>query len=75
MTMKGRGGMVLLAVTMAAFLGFAVWVAWQSWFSVPDTEMGFHGTLALVLGAGGAFVVGAGLMALVFLSSRGGHDQ
>ncbi len=73
--MKRHGGIVLLILTLGAMLALALWVAWESWFSIPDTEMGFHGVLALVLGAVGAFVVGAGLMALVFLSNRGGHDQ
>ena len=73
--MKRDGGLILLVLSLGALLGVALWVAWEGWFSIPDSGMGFHGTLALWLGAIGAFVVGAGLMALVFLSNRGGHDQ
>ena len=73
--MKGDGGLILLVLSLGVLLGVALWVAWEGWFSIPDSGMGFHGTLALWLGAIGAFVVGAGLMALVFLSNRGGHDQ
>ena len=73
--MKRDGGLILLVLSLGVLLGVALWVAWEGWFSIPDSGMGFHGTLALWLGAIGAFVVGAGLMALVFLSNRGGHDQ
>ena len=37
--------------------------------------MGFHGVLALVLGAVLSSAVGIGLMALIFLSNRSGHDE
>ncbi len=37
--------------------------------------MGFHGILALLLGAILSSAVGIGLMALVFFSNRSGHDD
>lgn len=73
--MTRRARTSLAVVCAVVFLGLAGWVAWESWFAVGESQMSGHGVLALILGALGAFVVGAGLMALVFYSSRGGHDQ
>jgi hypothetical protein len=73
--MRRRTRNLLALVGAAAFLALAVWVAWRSWFSIGDSTMSGHGVLALILGVVGAFALGAGLMALVFYSSRSGHDQ
>jgi hypothetical protein len=40
-----------------------------------DNAVGGHGWAALVIGAVLTFAVGAGLMALVFFSSRRGYDE
>ena len=37
--------------------------------------MGFHGWLAMILGIVFTLVVGCGLMALMFYSSRHGYDE
>ena len=50
-------------------------VAFYLWTSLEEVEMGFHGYLALALGAVVTTLVGVGLMALVFYSSRRGHDD
>ena len=57
----------LLAVAVAS----TVW----AWRRVGEAEISGHGYVALVLGAVVAFAVGAGLMALVFFSSRRGYDE
>jgi hypothetical protein len=38
-------------------------------------SIGVHGWVALVLGVVFSLAVGGGLMALVFVSSRRGHDE
>ena len=40
-----------------------------------DVEMSMHGYIAMALGIGFTLVVGIGLMALVFYSSRKGYDD
>jgi len=61
---------------LAALLGGAIYLAWREWNSVSGGEtMSGHGVAALVIGAIGSLVLGGGLMALVFLSSRRGYDD
>jgi uncharacterized membrane protein len=54
---------------LAAITGF--W-AWQE---VGEVEIGPHGWIAIALGAALIFLVGAGLMALMFFSARRGYDE
>lgn len=56
---------LLLAACILGYLG------WTS----TDTEVPEAGYVALVLGVVFSLVVGAGLMALVFYSSRKGYDE
>jgi len=69
-------GTILLILILLGLLGMAVWMAVGVW-TMP--EMGVpvsgHGFIALALGGLGTLLVGGGLMFLVFLSSRSGHDQ
>ena len=60
----------LLGLLLASFLA-ALYV----WFDLGEAEIGFHGYLALALGAGATALVGIGLMTLVFISSRCGYDE
>ena len=57
----------LLLVSAAA----GYWV----WQEVGAVEIGLHGWIALGLGAVLTFLLGAGLMTLMFLSSRRGYDE
>lgn len=67
---------LLLTVTLGAMLAAAIYGAWGIWFQDGgEVEIGFHGTLALILGAGASLVIGGGLMALVFFSARRGYDD
>ena len=45
------------------------------WEKMGQVELGMHGWLALIAGAIGTIVLGCGLMALSFYSSRSGHDE
>ncbi len=67
-------GTALLLVALAAFLGVSLWLAIRSWVAI-DTEIGFQGYLALVLGVIGSLGLGIGLMMLVFYSARHRYDQ
>lgn len=66
---------VLLVVTLGAILVLAIAAALQVWLSLADVSLSTHGMVALVGGAIGTFVLGAGLMALSFYSARHGYDD
>ena len=60
---------VLCALLVAAcILGYRGWTS-------TDTQVPEAGYVALVLGVVFSLVIGAGLMALVFYSSRKGYDE
>jgi len=61
---------VLLGL-LAASVGVAVW----AWRELDDAAISWHGVIALWLGAGLTFLLGVGLMALLFLSNRRGYDD
>lgn len=64
----------LLAMLLAAGVGGVM--AWNAMGGGgPDQGISLHGFIALGLGILGSLVVGGGLMALAFFSSRSGHDQ
>ena len=58
------GGLLLAAAAGAVFL----------WFGV-ETEISTQGLFALLIGVSLSLALGIGLMALVFYSSRSGHDD
>jgi hypothetical protein len=60
---------VLLALLIAAFV-----IAYLGWTSA-DTDVPRSGYVALVIGVTFSLLVGCGLMALVFYSSRHGYDE
>ena len=68
-----RSAMVVLVLVslLVACAGAAYW----AWREVGAVEIGTHGWIALGLGAVLTFVVGAGLMALMFFSARHGYDE
>ena len=70
--MRGAAAIVLvLGALLAGAVATAVW----AWRSLGEVQISGHGYLALVLGAVVTLAVGAGLMALVFFSSRRGYDE
>jgi hypothetical protein len=69
--MRSAITIVFLLLLLAATAGVTVW----AWGEIGEVEIGPHGLIALGLGAGFTFLVGAGLMALMFVSSRRGYDE
>ena len=68
-----RAGLtVLILVVLLLLCGAgALW----TWYELGDVPISGHGMVALGLGAGLTFLLGAGLMALMFFSSRRGYDD
>lgn len=64
---------ILLAVLFAMLLFAVVWAS-MAWTS-EDVTMSIHGWIALTLGTVFSLVIGCGLMALMFYSSRSGYDE
>jgi hypothetical protein len=65
---------VLLAALSAILIMTIVWAV-AVWTSSNDVPMSKHGWIALGLGTVFSLVIGCGLMALMFFSSRSGHDE
>ena len=64
----------LVVAAMCAMLVAAFVLGYLGWTST-DTNVPASGYVALVLGVVFSLVVGVGLMALVFYSSRKGYDE
>ena len=62
-------------VILAGFFFASLWYAAKVWSSMAGVHMSGWGWLFLVLGVVVTIGLGAGLMALVFYSSRHGMDQ
>jgi hypothetical protein len=65
----------ILIAALGALLATAIAVSAQIWWRIGEVEMSFQGIAALVLGALLSLLLGGGLMALMFYSSRHGHDE
>ena len=65
----------LIIVPLVALLGASVWFAVYAWTSVEGPPMPAEFYVAMWLGIVFSLVVGCGLMALVFYSSRYGYDD
>lgn len=65
----------LTIFVLLAFLAGAVWVGHYGWESAGDVTMPAWGWWMMGLGIFFTVVVGGGLMALVFYSSRAGYDE
>jgi hypothetical protein len=59
---------------LTGLLGFALWAAYRQWILV-DIDVPAWAWMAMALGAGLSLLVGSGLMALIFYSSRKGYDE
>jgi hypothetical protein len=69
-----RNSILAIAVLLLLLAASAVF-AWYGLFNSHDTPLGVHGWTAMILGSVFTLVVGTGLMALVFYSSRHGYDE
>jgi len=65
---------VAVAAILLGLLGLALWFMVSAWTAI-DARMSGHGWTALVLGIVFSVLVGCGLMALMFFSSRRGYDE
>lgn len=65
---------VLAIGSLLGLLAFALWAAYQQWILVT-VDIPLWGWVALLGGAGFSLLVGFGLMALMFYSSRYGYDD
>lgn len=65
---------LFLLMVLFSFLVFAIVWASMAWTS-EDVTMSIHGWIALSLGTFFSLLIGCGLMALMFYSSRSGHDE
>ncbi|HEY8335844.1 MAG TPA: hypothetical protein VIQ05_18805 [Tardiphaga sp.] len=54
---------------------FAIVWSMMAWTSAEGVTMSIHGWIALWLGTIFSLVIGCGLMALMFYSSRSGYDE
>ncbi len=68
-------GIVAIAAPLFAILGAAMWFAAHTWVSLGGPPMPPAGYIAMTIGIVFSVVVGCGLMALVFYSSRHGYDE
>ena len=58
-----------IAIIAVSYWGLTVLIATQG------VELSFHGKIAMAIGIVFTMAVGFGLMALLFYSNRGGHDE
>jgi hypothetical protein len=70
----GRGHVAVLVALMSILILTIVWAA-SVWTAGDGVAMDKHGWIALGLGTFFSLVIGCGLMALMFFSSRSGHDE
>jgi hypothetical protein len=71
----GALGMVAVLVPLFAILGAAIWFASRAWTGVSGPPMPPAGYIVMTLGIVFSIVIGCGLMALLFYSSRHGYDE
>jgi hypothetical protein len=65
----------LVLIPLVALLAASVYFAGSFWRSIEGPAMPVEGVVAMWLGIVFSLVVGCGLMALVFYSSRHGYDD
>jgi hypothetical protein len=71
----GALGMIAVIVPLFALLGAAAWFASRAWTEISGPPMPAAGYIAMTLGIVFSVVIGCGLMALLFYSSRHGYDE
>jgi hypothetical protein len=68
-------GKIALVVALLALLVAAGWFAARAWISIPGPPMPMIGYIAMTGGVVFSLLIGCGLMALLFYSSRHGYDE
>jgi membrane protein YdbS with pleckstrin-like domain len=73
--MSGSMRKLLILIPLVLLLVAAVWFMVYSWNAIEGPPMPATGYVAMWLGIVFSVLVGCGLMALVFYSSRHGYDE
>jgi len=68
-------GQLVIIIFLVALLVLTGYFVMSTWSQSSDVPMNKHGWIALGLGTFFSLVIGCGLMALMFYSSRSGHDE
>jgi hypothetical protein len=68
------GRWIVLTVLLLLLVAAAV-IAYLGWMSGGDTEVPTSGYVAMAIGVIFSLLIGIGLMALLFYSSRKGYDE
>jgi hypothetical protein len=68
-------GTFALVAALLAILAAAGWLAARTWLASAGSPMSTDGYVAMALGIIFSTVLGCGLMALLFYSSRHGYDD
>jgi hypothetical protein len=66
---------LLIILPLLTLLAASVWFAIYAWNAIEGPPLPVEGHIAMWLGIVFSLVVGCGLMALVFYSSRHGYDE
>jgi hypothetical protein len=65
---------LLVIAALLGLLGLALWAAYRQWMLV-DVDVPAWAWISVGFGAFISILVGGGLMALIFYSSRKGYDE
>ncbi len=65
----------LIVVALFVLLAVSIWFAGAAWMRLGGDEIPFYGYVAIAGGVLFSLLIGGGLMALVFYSSRHGYDD
>lgn len=65
----------LIVLPLIVLLAFALWFAVYAWNAIEGPAIPTGGYVAMWLGIVFSLLVGCGLMALLFYSSRHGYDE
>jgi hypothetical protein len=68
-------GSIAVMVPLLAILAAAGWYAAHAFTSTAGPPMPTSGYVAMILGVVFSLIIGCGLMALLFYSSRHGYDE
>jgi hypothetical protein len=64
-----------IIIPLVLLLAASVWFAIYAWTAIEGPPLPVEGQIAMWLGIVFSLIVGCGLMALVFYSSRHGYDE
>jgi hypothetical protein len=74
-TQKLNVGTIVVLAALIAIMAVALWFAADAWLAISGPPMPAVGYVAMIFGVVLSLLVGCGLMALLFYSSRHGYDE